>query len=136
MAEKLAINGGTPVRTKPWLDMWPGAHLYGEEEAKAVYEVAMNKSELIDGLYRYSWLLLDKQGVEISVPPGPIFDAYMDAIMERQPASRLSWLLLKLQPKKRQRLDNRIDELYKQVQAERANSILDQVIELLQDELT
>ncbi len=93
----------------------------------------MNKSELIDGLYRYSWLLLDNQGVEISVPLGLSYEAYIQANSERQPASRFSCLLLRLQPKKRQRLEARAAELWDRVQAERANSILDQVIELLQE---
>ena len=44
MAEKLAIEGGNPVRTKKWPDMWPGGLSYGEEEAKAVYEVAKAQS--------------------------------------------------------------------------------------------
>ncbi len=94
----------------------------------------MNKSELLAGLYRYSWLLLDNQGIKIDVPPVPIFDAYVQAVGERQPASRFSWLLLRLQPKKRQRLDARVAELWEQVEAERANSILNQVIELLQND--
>jgi len=44
MAEKLAIEGGSPVRAKKWPEMWPGGLSYGEEEAKAVYEVAKAQS--------------------------------------------------------------------------------------------
>ena len=42
--EKLAIDGGKPVRTKEWPPMWPGGLMYGKEEAKAVEKVAMKKS--------------------------------------------------------------------------------------------
>lgn len=42
--EKLAINGGTPVRDTMMKTKWPGAMLYGEEEARRVFEVCMAKS--------------------------------------------------------------------------------------------
>ena len=42
--EKLAINGGTPVRDSLLKTKWPGAMLYGEEEARKVFEVCMAKS--------------------------------------------------------------------------------------------
>ena len=42
--EKLAINGGTAVRTTPYPPTYPGASVYDEEEANAVYEVIKNKS--------------------------------------------------------------------------------------------
>ncbi|MBQ4517289.1 MAG: DegT/DnrJ/EryC1/StrS family aminotransferase [Clostridia bacterium] len=41
---KLAINGGTPVRETLLNGGFPGAMVYGEEEAKAVYEVCMAQS--------------------------------------------------------------------------------------------
>lgn len=41
---KLALNGGTPVREKMYSHYYPGAELYGEEEAKAVYDVCMAQS--------------------------------------------------------------------------------------------
>lgn len=42
--EKLAMYGGTPVRDTMLMTKWPGAMLYGEEEAKKVFEVCMAKS--------------------------------------------------------------------------------------------
>ena len=48
MPEKLAIEGGKPVREKPLRGGWPGAMMIGEEEKKAVLEVLENKS-----LFRY-----------------------------------------------------------------------------------
>lgn len=44
MAEKLAIHGGTPVRTKPMPSPYPGASAYGEEEVEAAVEVIRAKS--------------------------------------------------------------------------------------------
>ncbi|RLG98512.1 glutamine--scyllo-inositol aminotransferase, partial [Candidatus Bathyarchaeota archaeon] len=48
MPEKLAIEGGKPVREKPLRGGWPGAMMIGEEEKKAVLEVLESKS-----LFRY-----------------------------------------------------------------------------------
>lgn len=42
--EKLAIHGGTPVRTKPLPPNYPGAILMGKEELEAVSKVIMNQS--------------------------------------------------------------------------------------------
>ncbi len=42
--EKLAINGGTPVRDTMLNPSWPGAELYDEREAKALFNVCMKKS--------------------------------------------------------------------------------------------
>ena len=42
--EKLALYGGTPVRNTMLKTNWPGAMLYGEEEARSVFEVCMSKS--------------------------------------------------------------------------------------------
>jgi len=42
--EKLAMYGGTPVRDTMLKTNWPGAMLYGEEEARKVFEVCMSKS--------------------------------------------------------------------------------------------
>jgi 8-amino-3,8-dideoxy-alpha-D-manno-octulosonate transaminase len=39
MSEKLAIDGGTPVRTKPWPRMHPGESVIGAEERKEVLDV-------------------------------------------------------------------------------------------------
>ena len=39
MSERLAIDGGTPVRTKPWPRMNPGEAVIGEEERKEVLDV-------------------------------------------------------------------------------------------------
>jgi 8-amino-3,8-dideoxy-alpha-D-manno-octulosonate transaminase len=39
VAERLAIDGGTPVRATPLLPGWPGGLLIGEEEKAAVLEV-------------------------------------------------------------------------------------------------
>ena len=36
MDEKLAINGGTPVREYPLLPPYPGASLYGDEDKTAI----------------------------------------------------------------------------------------------------
>lgn len=44
MDDKLAINGGKPVREKPLPPPYPGASVYGEEEKKAVMEVIDRKS--------------------------------------------------------------------------------------------
>lgn len=41
---KLAINGGTPVRETMLNRSWPGAQLYDEKEARALYDVCMSKS--------------------------------------------------------------------------------------------
>jgi len=48
MSEKLAINGGKPVRNIPLPPAYPGACVYGEEEKRAVLEVLDRKSP-----YRY-----------------------------------------------------------------------------------
>ncbi|KYH39910.1 MAG: hypothetical protein AYL32_014430 [Candidatus Bathyarchaeota archaeon B26-2] len=48
MPEKLAIEGGKPVREKPLAGSWPGAMMIGEEEKRAVLEVLESKS-----LFRY-----------------------------------------------------------------------------------
>ena len=48
MSEKLAINGGKPVRDKLLPPAYPGSSVYGEEEKKAVIEVLDRKSP-----YRY-----------------------------------------------------------------------------------
>lgn len=42
--DKLAINGGEPVRNTPFPASYPGASVYGEEEKKAVMEVIDSKS--------------------------------------------------------------------------------------------
>lgn len=42
--EKLALYGGTPVRDTMLKTNWPGANLYGEEEAKRVFDVCMARS--------------------------------------------------------------------------------------------
>jgi len=39
MPQPLAIDGGTPVRTAPWPDFFPGGTEYGEEEKQAAIEV-------------------------------------------------------------------------------------------------
>ncbi|RJS85373.1 DegT/DnrJ/EryC1/StrS family aminotransferase [Candidatus Bathyarchaeota archaeon] len=44
MPERLAIEGGKPVRERPLRAGWPGAMMIGEEEKKAVLEVLENKS--------------------------------------------------------------------------------------------
>jgi len=44
MPEKLAIEGGKPVREKPLIAGWPGAMMIGEEEKRAVLEVLESKS--------------------------------------------------------------------------------------------
>lgn len=44
MSEKLAINGGKPVREKGLQSAYPGALIYDEEEKKAVAEVLERKS--------------------------------------------------------------------------------------------
>ena len=44
MSDKLAINGGTPVRTKPMPEHWPGALMYDDEEVEAVSRVLRAKS--------------------------------------------------------------------------------------------
>lgn len=44
MGEKLAIEGGTPVRTDPWPELYPGGLAYGEEEKQAVMEVVEAQS--------------------------------------------------------------------------------------------
>lgn len=44
MSNELAINGGTPVRSKPLPGAYPGASVYGEEEINAVTEVITRKS--------------------------------------------------------------------------------------------
>jgi 8-amino-3,8-dideoxy-alpha-D-manno-octulosonate transaminase len=41
---RLAIDGGTPVRTRPLAPDYPGASLYGEEEKAAVLEVLERRS--------------------------------------------------------------------------------------------
>ncbi len=48
MAERLAIEGGTPAKTSPEPPMFPGAWEIGEEEKKAVLEVLEEKA-----LFRY-----------------------------------------------------------------------------------
>lgn len=48
MSEKLAIEGGKPVRNIPLPPAYPGASVYGEEEKRAVLEVMDRKSP-----YRY-----------------------------------------------------------------------------------
>lgn len=42
--DKLAINGGTPVRTKPLPQEWAGAHFYDRREEEAVLRVIRAKS--------------------------------------------------------------------------------------------
>jgi 8-amino-3,8-dideoxy-alpha-D-manno-octulosonate transaminase len=44
MPERLAIDGGTPVRTTPLLPGWPGGLLIGEEEKASVMEVLDSQS--------------------------------------------------------------------------------------------
>jgi len=44
MDEKLAIQGGKPVRDIPLSPPFPGASVYGDEEKKAVMEVLDQKS--------------------------------------------------------------------------------------------
>jgi 8-amino-3,8-dideoxy-alpha-D-manno-octulosonate transaminase len=44
MNNKLAIDGGTPVRTKPFPLPYPGTYAYGEEEKNAVLDVLSRKS--------------------------------------------------------------------------------------------
>ncbi len=39
VGDRLALNGGTPVRTKPLLPGYPGGLLIGQEEKAAVMEV-------------------------------------------------------------------------------------------------
>ncbi len=39
MPQRLAIDGGTPIRTTPWPDFFPGGTEYGEEEKQAAIEV-------------------------------------------------------------------------------------------------
>jgi 8-amino-3,8-dideoxy-alpha-D-manno-octulosonate transaminase len=48
MSERLAIDGGKPVRNMPLPPAYPGASVYGEEEKRAVLEVLDRKSP-----YRY-----------------------------------------------------------------------------------
>ena len=49
-AAKLAIHGGTPVRTKPLPLEFPGVHHMGEEEIDAVVRVLRSRSP-----FRYSF---------------------------------------------------------------------------------
>src|SRR2546428_357980 len=44
ITDRLAIDGGTPVRTTPLLPGWPGGLLIGEEEKAAVLEVIESQS--------------------------------------------------------------------------------------------
>src|SRR2546427_11982046 len=44
IAERLAIDGGTPVRATPLLPGWPGGLLIGAEEKAAVLEVIESQS--------------------------------------------------------------------------------------------
>ena len=44
MAESLAIDGGTPVRTAAWPPLIPGGATYGEEEKQAAIEVIEARS--------------------------------------------------------------------------------------------
>ncbi len=44
MAESLAIDGGTPVRTGKWPPLVPGGSMYGEEEKQAAIEVIEARS--------------------------------------------------------------------------------------------
>lgn len=44
MSDKLAINGGTPVRATPMPSPYPGASAYGEEEVNAAVEVIRAKA--------------------------------------------------------------------------------------------
>ena len=44
MDDKLAIDGGKPVRTKQWPLMYPGGTFYGNEEAEAAIEVIRAQS--------------------------------------------------------------------------------------------
>jgi dTDP-4-amino-4,6-dideoxygalactose transaminase len=39
MTDTLALNGGTPTRSAPWPDFFPGGTEYGEEEKRAAIEV-------------------------------------------------------------------------------------------------
>lgn len=44
MNDKLAIDGGKPVRTQPWPPMYPGGTLYGDEEMEGAMDVIKAKS--------------------------------------------------------------------------------------------
>lgn len=44
MAERLAVDGGTPVRTAPWPEMYPGGMLFDDEEKRAAIEVIESRS--------------------------------------------------------------------------------------------
>jgi len=44
MSNKLAIHGGTPVRSEPFANLFPGASVIGEEEKKAVLDVLESQS--------------------------------------------------------------------------------------------
>jgi 8-amino-3,8-dideoxy-alpha-D-manno-octulosonate transaminase len=55
-SKKLAIDGGTPVRTKALPQEWPGAHYMDDRETKAVVRVCESKS-----LFRYYGLDLQRE---------------------------------------------------------------------------
>ncbi|HEX4841996.1 MAG TPA: glutamine--scyllo-inositol aminotransferase, partial [bacterium] len=44
IGERLAMHGGTPVRSAPLLPGWPGGLLIGTEEKAAVLEVIESQS--------------------------------------------------------------------------------------------
>jgi dTDP-4-amino-4,6-dideoxygalactose transaminase len=54
--EPLAIDGGTPVRTKPLAPEWPGAHFMDQRETAAAARVCKSKS-----LFRYYGLNLQNE---------------------------------------------------------------------------
>jgi dTDP-4-amino-4,6-dideoxygalactose transaminase len=54
--EPLAIDGGTPVRTKPLAQEWPGAHFMDQRETAAAARVCKSKS-----LFRYYGLNLQNE---------------------------------------------------------------------------
>lgn len=60
MNERLAIDGGTPVRTQPLPQEWCGAHLMDEKESDAVSRVCNSKT-----LFRYYGLDLQNEVSEL-----------------------------------------------------------------------
>ena len=52
MPERLAIDGGTPVRTTPLLPGWPGGLLIGEEGVLVFILIAQHLRELEEVLRR------------------------------------------------------------------------------------
>ena len=53
---RLAIDGGTPIRTKPLAQEWPGAHFMDQRETAAAVRVCKSKS-----LFRYYGLNLQNE---------------------------------------------------------------------------